>query len=89
MDKYGFKVEMPYCAQVAKHCDKPPYCKQCEKELPHDLNNEETNKKNEKNNTKNKKSENNKSKQLTTVQANNTRNVTKVSFFCHILSFNT
>jgi hypothetical protein len=63
MSEYGFRVEMPYCAQAIKHCEKEPYCKQCIKEFSYDTKSEEK--------TKNKK-------QLTTLQANNTRSVTKV-----------
>ncbi len=63
MNEYGFRVEMPYCAQAIKHCEKKPYCKQCTKEFYSGSNSEEK--------LKNKK-------QLTTIQANNTRSVTKV-----------
>jgi len=33
MNKYRFRVEIPYCAQTIKHCEKRPYCKQCAKEF--------------------------------------------------------
>ncbi len=63
MNEFGYRVEMPYCAQSIKHCEKRPYCKQCLKEFYSDSISEEI--------FKNKK-------QLTTIQANNTRSVTKV-----------
>jgi hypothetical protein len=33
MNKYGFRVEIPYCKQAIKHCEREPYCKQCVKEF--------------------------------------------------------
>jgi hypothetical protein len=63
MNEYGFRVEIPYCKQAIKHCEREPYCKQCVKEFYSSSKSEEK--------IKNKK-------QLTTIQANNTRSVTKV-----------
>jgi hypothetical protein len=69
MNEYGFRVEMPYCSQAIRHCEKKPLCKQCKKEFPSS---------DVENYIRSEKGDNKKSKQLTTVQANNTRNVTKV-----------
>jgi hypothetical protein len=63
MNEYGYRVEIPYCAQAIKHCEKEPFCKQCVKEF-HSSSKPDEKRKNK--------------KQLTTIQANNTRSVTKV-----------
>ena len=65
MIEYKFRVEMPFCPQSKIHCTKRPYCATCEKEYGSENNSEE-------------KSDKKNRKQLTTRQANNTRNVTKV-----------
>ena len=54
---------MPYCAQAIKHYEKKPYCKQCAKEFDSGSHSEVI--------LKNKK-------QLTKIQPNNTRSLTKV-----------
>ncbi len=63
MSEFGFRVEMPFCPQIKIHCTSMPYCLSCDKEFAHGNVENEIKKKN---------------KQLTTRQANNTRNVTKV-----------